>query len=403
MKCAVVIPDGMADYPLDELGGRTPLEAADTPNMDRLAREGEAGLVRNVPVGMSPGSDVAIMSVLGYDPARYHTGRAPLEAPAIGVRLEEGDVAFRMNLVTIIDGRMVDYSGGHIGDREAFALVKALVETLGEKTFRFYPGVSYRHLAVTRDDELADTVTTPPHDITGQLVEEYLPRGVGAEKIIRVMKEAGRILEEHEVNSVRRDLGENPANAVWLWGQGRRPEIPGFLEMYGARGAVISAVSLLKSLAMYAGMDVLDVPGITGYYDTNYAGKGERAVEALLSGEYDVVVVHVEAPDEAGHNGDVEAKVKAIEAVDREVLGRLLERCARTDMRVYLAADHPTPISVRSHTAEPSPYAIWGGGAASAAAAAARAKAEAFGESACRASGIVQESGWQMMKRLLGE
>ncbi|MBN1807681.1 MAG: cofactor-independent phosphoglycerate mutase [Planctomycetes bacterium] len=394
MKYAVIIPDGMADYPVEKLGGRTPLEAAATPNMDRLASEGEVGLVRNVPVGMSPGSDVAIMSVLGFDPRVYHTGRAPLEAPAIGVELSRGQVAFRMNLVTVADGLMADYSGGHIETKEAAVLVQTLEETLGGGFFHFHAGVSYRHLAVTNRMDLLDLVTTPPHDISGKEVSDYLPRGVGAEEVIALMAEAGRLLEQHEINSVRRDLGENPANAVWFWGQGTRPEIPAFSVEYGKRAAVISAVALLQSLAIYAGMDVLDVEGMTGYYDTNYAGKGECAVRALNEEGYDVVVVHVEAPDEAGHNGDVEQKVKAIEAVDREVLGRLLQECGGSDMSVYLLADHPTPISVKSHTSEPSPYLMWGAGTE-------HTGAEAFGESACRASGRLMEEGWKMMKRFL--
>ena len=394
MKYAVVIPDGMADYPLEKLGGLTPLEAADTPNMDRLAKEGEVGLVRNIPTGMNPGSDVAIMSVLGYDPAQFHTGRAPLEAPAIGVELKEGDVAFRMNLVTIVDGKMVDYSGGHIGTKEAKALVQTLEEVFGGQMFHYFPGVSYRHLAVTREQQLLKLETTPPHDISGKNVADYLPKGAGAKKIIKLMKEAGKLLEEHEVNTVRRDLGENPANAVWFWGQGKKPELPLFEELYGVKGAVISAVALLRSLAMYAGMDVLDVPGITGYYDTNYAGKGERAVRALKEDGYELVVVHVEAPDEAGHNGDVEQKVKAIEAVDKEVLGRLLQEYGDAGLRVYLLADHPTPIIVKSHTDEPSPYLIWGEGTES-------VGAGAFGESACRATGLLNSQGWTMMKRFL--
>ena len=388
MKYAVVIPDGMADYPLKALDGRTPLEAARTPCMDRLAGEGTVGLSRNVPEGMPPGSDVAIMSVLGYDPATYHTGRAPLEAPDIGVSLSEDDVAFRMNLVTIADGRMADYSAGHIGNEEARALVQTLRETLGDEPFQYFPGMSYRHLAVSRDKALLGVSCTPPHDITGREVQDYLPRGEKADVLIDAMEQAAAMLENHEVNAVRRDLRENPANAIWFWGQGTRPQLPLFKELRGLTGAMISAVALLRSLAVYAGLDRIDVPGITGYYDTNYRGKGEYAVAALEN--HDLVVAHVEAPDEAGHNKDVKAKVEAIERVDEEVLGVIVKGLEGVDARIMVLADHPTPIEVGSHTPEPAPFLMWGKGIP-------QSGVEGFGESSCRAAGKLISPGFKLM------
>lgn len=392
MVYAVVIPDGMADYPLRELGGRTPLEAACTPNMDRLARRGTVGLVKNVPDGMPAGSDVAIMSVLGYDPARYHTGRAPLEAPDLGVELGADDVAFRMNLVTVADGRMADYAAGHITTEEAGALVAALAESLGEQPFRYYRGVSYRHLAVTTDRRLLEVACTPPHDITGREIADYLPVGRGADVLLAIMEKAAKVLVRHEVNTVRRDLGENPANAVWFWGQGTRPTLPAFERLHGCRAGLISAVSLLRSLAAYGGIRRIDVPSITGYYDTNYRGKGEVALAAL--GELDLVIVHVEAPDEAGHNADVEAKVRAIERVDADIVGVLMDGLAHRPARLLVLADHPTPIAVRSHTAEPAPFVMAGSGVAA-------CGVSAFAESSCRAAGRLVSPGHRLMDILL--
>lgn len=388
MKYAIIVPDGMADRPLKKLGGRTPLEAADTPNMDRLAGEGAVGLSRNVPEGMPPGSDVAVMSVLGYDPLRYHTGRAPLEAPDIGVDLGPDEVAFRMNLVTIAEGRMADYSAGHISSEEARPLVETLNESLGDGPFRYFPGVSYRHLAVAGDRDLLEVSCTPPHDIAAQMVEDHLPRGRGSETLVSVMEKARRVLEVHEVNSVRRDLGENPANAVWFWGQGTRPQLPSFEELRGVRGAMISAVALLRSLALYAGFERIDVPGATGYYDTNYRGKGEAAVAALE--RRDLVVVHVESPDEAGHNRDWEAKVEAIERIEKEVLGVVCEGLAGREARLMVLADHLTPIAVGSHTPEPAPFLMWGEGIPA-------SGVEGFGESSCRAAGQVISPGYRLM------
>jgi 2,3-bisphosphoglycerate-independent phosphoglycerate mutase len=394
MKYVVLISDGMADYPVEELDGLTPLEAADTPYMDTLAARGRVGLVRNVPPGMSPGSDVAVMSVLGFDPARYYTGRAPLEAPAMGVELEPGQIAYRMNLVTIFDNKMADFSAGHISNDEAAVLVNALQSSMDSDEFRFYPGTSYRHLMVTIDSNLLKMICTPPHDIIGQSIETYLPRGRKAQRLLDLMDRAGKILKDHEINVRRKEAGKNPANSVWLWGQGVRPDMPLFKDVYGINGAIISAVPLLRSLAQYLGLELIGVEGITGYYDTNYKGKGLGALRALQ--KHDLVCVHVEAPDEAGHSGDTKSKKEAIERIDEEVLGTILDDLDNNaEWRVLVLADHPTPIAKRTHTAEPAPFVLCGSGIDS-------CGAEVMGESSASASGIFIDKGYRMMEILLG-
>jgi len=318
MKCVVVVGDGMADYPLDELGGKTPLQVARKPNMDRVAREGRSGLLESIPEGMQAGSDVAILSILGYDPVRHYTGRGPIEAAALGVMLGRGDVAFRCNLVTLEGGVMVDYSAGHISNDEAKALIEALNEELGGGMVKFYSGVSYRNILVVSGVNFDGVECTPPHDITGMKVDDYLPRGEGSELLLELIERSWRVLEGHPVNARRIREGKRAANSIWPWGQGRRPDLQSFEERFGVRGAIISAVDLVRGLGVLTGLRVVNVPGATGYYDTNYAGKGEYALRALES--VDFVLVHVEAPDEAGHAGDIENKVKAIEKIDSEIL-----------------------------------------------------------------------------------
>ncbi len=394
MKYVVLISDGMADYPIEELDGLTPLEAADTPHMDTLAARGRVGLVRNVPPGMSPGSDVAVMSVLGFDPAKYYTGRAPLEAPAMGVELEPGQIAYRMNLVTIFDSKMSDFTAGHISDDEAAVLVNALQSSMDSDEFRFYPGTSYRNLMVTTDINLLKMICTPPHDIIGQSIETYLPRGRKAQRLLELMDRADKILKDHEINVRRKEAGENPANSVWLWGQGIRPDMPLFKDVYGISGAIISAVPLLRSLSQYLGLELIGVEGITGYLDTNYKGKGLGALRALQ--KHDLVCVHVEAPDEAGHSGDTKSKKEAIERIDEEVLGTILDDLDNyAEWRVLVLADHPTPIVKRTHTAEPVPFVLCGTGIDS-------CGAEVMGESSASASGIFIDKGYRMMEILLG-
>ncbi len=358
MKYAIVIPDGAADEPLKELGGKTPLQAAETPNMDWLSTHGKVGTVRNVPDGMSPGSDVAMLSVLGYDPSKVYTGRAPLEAAARGLEIADDEWVFRCNLVTIVNGRMEDHSAGHISSKEAAAIVEELNRNLAGPRVRFHPGVSYRHLMTYQGD--ADVRTTPPHDILDQVADDHLPTGEGADMLRTLILRSRDILGRSEINTVRRDLGENPATSIWLWGQGRMPRIPAFSKRHGIDGAAITAVDLIRGLARLIGWETIEVEGATGFLDTNYAGKGAAAVEAL--NEKDLVFVHIEAPDEAGHNADIKGKVQAITQIDKHIVGPVLKRLRDEgdDWRMLVMPDHPTPVSVRTHTTAPVPFALAG-------------------------------------------
>ncbi|HBV96954.1 MAG: phosphoglycerate mutase [Peptococcaceae bacterium BICA1-7] len=362
MKYLVILGDGMADYRCADLGGKTPLQYAVKPNMDFMASRGSIGLVRTVAPGMPPGSDVANLSVMGYDPALYYTGRAPLEAVSMGVSLGENDVAFRCNLVTLSAERtyekksMVDYSSGEINSARAAELIKDLAAHLKSREMIFYPGISYRHLMVWSGGP-ADTVLTPPHDISGRVVGEYLPKGSGSEALLAVMKESSLFLQDHPLNRPAGD--QRPANSVWFWGQGKTPSIPDFRDKYGLFGAVISAVDLIKGIGKCADMDVIEVEGATGNLHTNFSGKAVAAMDAFRMGA-DLVYLHIEAPDEAGHQGDTGAKVKAIEEIDRQVLGPLLtgmEEFGR--FRVMLLPDHPTPLALMTHTSDPVPFAIY--------------------------------------------
>jgi 2,3-bisphosphoglycerate-independent phosphoglycerate mutase len=358
MKYAIIIPDGAADLPLEQLGGKTPLQAAATPNIDWIAANGKVGMVRTIPKTMSAGSDVAILSVIGYDPKEFYTGRAPLEAAAQGLQIAPDEWVFRCNLVTVVDGLMEDYSAGHISTEEAGALINELNRLLGGAHVKFYRGVSYRHLMTLKGE--CSVTTTAPHDILGKPVAEFLPLGAGADLLRTLIDRSQAILANHEINNVRRDLGENPATAIWLWGQGKTPRLPSFEERFGLKGAAITAVDLVRGLAKLIGWETIDVPGATGYLDTNYAGKGAAAVAA--SGRCDLVCVHVEAPDEAGHNADVRGKIQAIEQIDRHIVGPVLQRLQEEgdQWRILVLPDHPTPISVRTHTREPVPFAMAG-------------------------------------------
>jgi 2,3-bisphosphoglycerate-independent phosphoglycerate mutase len=358
MKLIVLLGDGMADLPLEVLGGRTPLQAAEKPNMDRLARQGRSGLARTVPEGFAPGSDVANLSVVGYDPAECYTGRAPLEAAAMNVHLGPDDIAFRCNFVTIENGLMKDYSAGHISTEEGQELIEALAPLMPGQ--RLYPGVSYRNLLVLQVGARAEC--TPPHDISGQPVEEHLPRGQDSELLVALMEAARPVLERHQVNRRRMAAGKRPANAIWLWGQGPAPAMPSFAEKCGLSGAMISAVDLLKGIGRYAGLEVIDVPGATGNIDTNYQGKVDAALEALKSRDF--VYLHIEAPDEAGHEGEIDLKVRAIELFDEKVVGPVLQALEKSgeDWRVLLMPDHATPISIKTHSSDPVPFTIAGSG-----------------------------------------
>ena len=360
MKYAIIIPDGAADYPLDELGGKTPLAAAATPNMDWIAANGKLGTVCNVHEGLPCGSDVAILSVVGYDPRKVYTGRAPLEAAAQDLQVDEDEFIFRCNLVTLVDGVMEDYSAGHIPTEEARQLIDAMnlrVVAPGGPA-RFYVGVSYRHLMTMKGECRAKT--TPPHDILGKPVAGYMPKGRGAEALCDLIARSQELFAQHEINKVRRDLGENPATSVWFWGQGKMPQLDPFEKRYGLKGVAITAVDLIRGVAKLVGWDRIEVEGATGYLDTNYAGKGAAAVKAL--DDLDLVFVHVEAPDEAGHSADVHGKVQAIEQIDLHIVGPVLQRLkAEGDAwRILVLPDHPTPCSVRTHTYDPVPFAIAG-------------------------------------------
>ena len=358
MKLIVLLGDGMADLPLEVLGGRTPLQAAEKPNMDRLARQGRSGLARTVPEGFAPGSDVANLSVLGYDPAECYTGRAPLEAAAMNVYLGPDDIAFRCNFVTIENGLMKDYSAGHVSSPEGQELIEALAPIMPGK--RLYPGVSYRNLLVLQAGARAEC--TPPHDISGQPVAEHLPRGQDSQLLMSLMEAARPVLEKHPVNQRRIAAGKRPANAIWLWGQGPAPAMPSFAQKYGLSGAMISAVDLLKGIGRYGGLEVIDVPGATGNIDTNYQGKVDAALQALQS--CDFVYLHIEAPDEAGHEGEIDLKVRAIELFDEKVVGPVLQALEERgeDWRVLLMPDHATPIAIKTHSSDPVPFTIAGSG-----------------------------------------
>jgi len=355
---AILVPDGAADDPLQELGGKTPLQYAETPHLDRLAREGSCGTALTIPAGLPAGSDVANLALMGYDPREYYCGRGPLEAASMGVRLAEDEYAFRCNLVSVEGGRLADYSSGHISTEEARQLIEAVDRELGGEGLRFHAGVSYRHLLVIRGD-FAETLCTPPHDEVGARLEEVEPRGPGSGVLRELIRRSREVLANHPVNLARRKEGRRCADSIWPWGQGKTPTMPGLGERYGLRGAVITAVDLVKGLGVLAGLVPLKVPGATGYLDTDYAAKGSCAVRAL--DDYDLVYVHVEAPDEAGHEGLVEEKVRAIEMIDRHVAGPLLEAAGcREGLRLLVVPDHPTPLKVRTHTSGAVPFALWG-------------------------------------------
>ncbi len=359
MKYVVLVPDGAADYPVPELGGGTPLQVADIPNMDRLAREGRGGMVQMIPESRPPGSDIGNLEIFGYDTRVHYSGRAPLEAASMGVDLADEDVAFRCNFINRDGDTLVDYSAGHISTEEGAALLRELADSLTREGIRFYPGVGYRHLMVFSNGP-RELVAYPPHDIMGESISAHLPTGDRQEEVRRLMEAAGPILLRSEVNAKRVSLGKAPANGMWLWGSGRALKLEGLTEKYGLCGGVISAVDLVRGIGRCAGLEVIDVPGITGYLDTNYAGKAEYAL-AALEGGLDFVYLHVEAPDEAGHNGDADAKKQALEDFDRHVVGRIMEGLMQMGpSRVLLTPDHRTPIELRTHSREPVPFALWG-------------------------------------------
>ncbi|HIY29820.1 MAG TPA: cofactor-independent phosphoglycerate mutase [Candidatus Mediterraneibacter avicola] len=363
MKYIVILCDGMADEPIESLGGRTPLEAAHTPGMDRLAGKSEVGMVRTVPEGMAPGSDTANLSVIGYDPRKYYSGRSPLEALSIGAEMAADDVSFRCNLVTLSeeeekyeDRHILDHSSGEISTAEAAELMEALKSGLEREGYTFYTGISYRHLLIQNKGKVIEL--TAPHDILTRRIGEYLPQ----DPVLREMMEKSyELLKDHPINVKRREQGKNPANSAWFWGAGTRPALVSFEEKNGVKGAMISAVDLLKGIAVGAGMDNITVAGANGGLDTNYAGKGEAAVKALTQDGYDFVYVHIEAPDEMGHQGSAENKILAIERIDKEIICPVTQAFdkAGTAYRMLILPDHPTPVRVRTHTGDPVPYLLY--------------------------------------------
>jgi len=360
MKYAIIIPDGAADEPLQELNGKTPFEAANIPNMDRIAMEGRQGTARTVPDGFESGSDVATMCLLGYDPKVYHTGRAPLEAAAQNIPLSRTDWVFRCNLVTVIDGVMKDHSAGGISDAEAQTLLKELSRKLDLPGFEFYTGVSYRNLLVYRGDEEFDVTTKPPHEIPDEPTAKYLPRGKGSEILRRIMDESRELFARHEISQTRIQTGHNPATQVWLWGQGHAPNMPKFTEKFGVqRGAMITGVDLLRGLAVLLGWDVLNVDGMTSFHDTNYAGQGKATAAAL--DDCDLVFSHIEAPDEASHQADWKTKIAAIEHIDKFIVGPVLEKLRKfPEWRIMVLPDHPTNIATRKHGYAPTSFCMAG-------------------------------------------
>lgn len=399
MKYIVLLGDGMADDPMEELGGKTVLEYANTPNMDKLAAISEVGLAHTVPEGFHPGSDVANLSVFGYDPATCYSGRSPLEAASMGVTLGPDDVAFRLNLVDIIHtyGKlyMSDFTAGHIGSSEARILIAALQDQLGGDGIEFYPGVSYRHLMVWRNGK-DQMICIPPHDIINQSIEDKMPTGDGAATLIQLTTSAQMILNNHPINQARANEGKPLANSIWLWGQGKAPQMQTYKEKFDIDGTVISAVDLIKGIGIYAGLNVVDVPDATGYVDTNYAGKVDAALDALQ--KKDFVYIHVEAPDEAGHSGDMAEKIQAIELFDEKIVGAMLDRLDEFGpYRMLIMPDHPTPLHLRTHSMDPVPYIMYDSTCAFAS-----GKTNAgYSEKSARAGGVVCKAAHMLIPRLL--
>ena len=397
MKYIVVLGDGMADDPIPELGGKTPMEAARTPVMDELASKGSLGTVQNVPAGMAPGSDVANLSVLGYDPAENYSGRSPLEALSVGVAMEESDVIFRSNIVTLTDEEpyeektILDHSSGEISTADADVLMDAIREKFNSDTFRFYTGTSYRHILVWKNGRVAKL--EPPHDHLGSVIGPYLPQ----EEVLRnMMKESFPVLNDHPVNRARAAAGKNKANSLWFWGAGTKPKVQNFQEKTGLKGAMVSAVDLLKGIAVGAGMKVCQVEGATGSIDTNYEGKAQAAIDALLKEGYDFAYIHVEAPDEMGHQGKVQEKVKSIEYLDSRLIALVKKAMeeAGEDYRMLILPDHPTPIRIRTHTGDPVPYLIYDSTRQ-------QKKQARFTEETARAAGNFEPNGYRLIERLI--
>ena len=365
MKYIVVLGDGMADYPVEGLNNKTPLQYASTPTIDYMAKHGILGMVKTVPEGMPPGSDTANMAVLGYDPFVYYSGRSPFEAASMEIPMLETDITFRCNLVTVSDDEpyeekiMLDHSAGEITTEEAAELIKAVSEHLSTDEIKFYPGMSYRHLMIWNNGPYAWNLT-PPHDILGKKVKDYMPKGLNSEVIEELIKKSSKFLSQHDINKKRRSKGLNEANSIWIWGEGKRPLLSSFYEKYNLNGSVISAVDLIKGIGLCAGLDVIDVEGATGNINTNYKGKAKAALSELAKGN-DFVYIHIEAPDECGHRYEVENKYKSIEYIDNQIVKAIKDEMEKIgeDYKMIILPDHPTPLALRTHTSEPVPFLIY--------------------------------------------
>lgn len=401
MKYAVILGDGMADYPQEILGGKTPLDLARKPYIDGLAKTSEVGLCRTVLNGLKPGSDVANLSVLGYDPFKCYTGRSPLEAASIGINLKDTDVTARANLVTLSDEEeyenktMIDYSAGEISTAEAKELIEFLAEKINGEKYKLYAGISYRHCLVTANGKISGELT-PPHDITGKPIKEHLPKDERGREYLELMKLSAKLLKDHPVNAARIKAGKRPANSLWFWGEGTKPQLQPFYDRYGIKGAMISAVDLLKGIGKLTGMTVIEVDGATGNYDTNFAGKAQAALNALKT--HDFVYVHMEAPDECGHHGDAEHKIYSIEQIDG-VVKTVAEGLKKTgeEFSILICPDHPTPLSVMTHTSDPIPYLIYRSNEKN------DSGVSGYTEKTGASTGIFMASGVELMKRFLGK
>ena len=404
MKYVVVLYDGMADYPIDVLDNKTPMMAADKPIFDSLAKKGEVGLVKTIGDGLKPGSEIGNLTVMGYDPRKYYTGRSPLEAISIGVKMAEDDIALRCNLVTLSDEAdyddktMVDYSAGDISSEEAAEIIKSVQEAFGGGEFDFYSGVSYRHCLIHHKGTTDLGTMTPPHDISGRVVGPHISDYENAKKLTDLMRKSYDLLKDHPVNKKRIAQGKRPANSIWLWGEGTRPELPAFSDIYGIKGTVISAVDLLKGIAIAAGMDAPDVPGATGYIDTNFEGKANAAVEALKTTS-DFVYIHIEAPDECGHRFEPDNKVKSIEYIDSRVLPIVLKGLEEIgdDYKIMILPDHPTPLSTRTHASDPVPYMIYQKSKET------DSGVDSIDEESAKLTGKYIENGYDLMPRFIKE
>lgn len=406
MKYVIFIPDGASDYPLKELDGKTPLEVANTPNIDKLAIKGIGGFTNNVPDQFTPGSDVANMSIFGYNPAKFYTGRGPLEAGSMGIETSSNDVIFRCNTITENNGIIDDFNAGHITSEEAKILIEDLnryfIDKYPDFKGKFYPGISYRHLFVYSCDtpeeiNILDNLNTmPPHDIVGESIDDNTSWDDDiAIKIKKIMKEAKEFLENHEINKQRIADGKKPANMIWLWGQGTSPKLPNFKEIYNLKGAVITGVDLLKGIGNFADLDVIDVPGATGFFDTDYKAKGEYAINALKN--YDLIFIHVEAPDEAGHAHDVNEKVKSIENIDKYIVGPVLDSLESEDYKVVILPDHPTPISLGTHTRDDVPIIVYSTTISKS------DNVKEFSEQEVKNGVLVKKEGFELINRLIND